>query len=233
MLFFVSDLYFKSKCICCWMMLSFMFSEFDFVVVSQSMCKDTIDGCCIGYFWNPKNNVCEKCMPGYIGLNCSYKCPFPFYGEKCMQRCNCSNETCDVSTGCRGLTTLPAFTTECMPGYTGPNCSNNCLFPFYGENCKERCNCSNDRCDVSAGCRDLTTLTALTTGRFLLLFIQIIGSLDILFLFANLALCIYDRKEQEKTTDFLPPSSNLPQQSSTYENIEHDFFLPQELYLHD
>lgn len=70
------------------------------------------------------------------------------------------------------------------------------------------------------------------TNELLLLLIQIIGCLDIVFLFANLALCIYDRKGQEKATDFLPPS-NLHQQSSTYENIERNFFLPQELYLHE
>lgn len=58
----------------------------------------------------------------------------------------------------------------------------------------------------------------------LLLFIRIIGCLDILFLSANLALCIYDRTQQEKTIDFLPPSSNLPQHSTTYENIENNFF---------
>lgn len=50
-------------------------------------------------------------MPGYIGLNCSNKCPYPYYGEKCKQWCNCSNDTCDVSTGCRDLTTLTALTT--------------------------------------------------------------------------------------------------------------------------
>lgn len=71
------------------------------------------------------------------------------------------------------------------------------------------------------------------TNEMLLLFIQIIGCLDIFFLFANLALCIYDRQGQEKATDFLPPSSNLPQQSSTYENIESNFVLPQGLYLHE
>lgn len=50
-------------------------------------------------------------MPGYTGLNCSDKCPFPFYGYKCQEQCHCSNETCDVSTGCRYLTTLTAVTT--------------------------------------------------------------------------------------------------------------------------
>lgn len=49
-------------------------------------------------------------MPGYTGLNCSEKCPPLFYGHKCQKRCNCSNETCDVSTGCRDLTTLTTGT---------------------------------------------------------------------------------------------------------------------------
>lgn len=72
--------------------------------------KITSDGCCIGYFMSPENNKCEKCIPGYIGLNCSEKCPFPFYGENCKDMCNCSNETCDVSTGCWGLTSLTTDT---------------------------------------------------------------------------------------------------------------------------
>lgn len=50
-------------------------------------------------------------MPGYTGLNCSEKCPYPHYGEKCKQMCKCSNETCDVSSGCRNLITLTALTT--------------------------------------------------------------------------------------------------------------------------
>lgn len=236
MLVFVSDLYCKSGYTCGWMILSFMFSKFDFIVVSQAVCNDTLDRCCIGYFRSIENNKCEKCMPGYTGLNCSDKCPFPFYGDRCQNMCDCNNETCDVSTGCRDLTTLTTLTTECMPGYIGLNCSDKCHFPFYGESCKKRCNCSNETCDVSTGCRDLTTLPALTTvasksiaksfntNEMLLLFIRIIGCLDILFLSAYLALCIYDRTQQEKTIDFLPPSSNLPQHSTTYENIENNFF---------
>lgn len=40
------------------------------------------------------------CVPGYIGINCSSKCPFPTYGINCQGICNCSDETCDISTGC-------------------------------------------------------------------------------------------------------------------------------------
>lgn len=58
------------------------------------------------------------------------------------------------------------------------------------------------------------------TNEMLLLFIRIIGCLDILFLSAYLAVCIYDRTGHESTTDFAPPDSNLPQHSTMYENID-------------
>uniref|UniRef100_A0A8W8JRR0 SAP domain-containing protein n=1 Tax=Magallana gigas TaxID=29159 RepID=A0A8W8JRR0_MAGGI len=80
------------------------------VVVSQAVCNDTIDGCCIGYYRASENNKCEKCMPGYIGLNCTYKCPFPYYGENCKNICNCSNKTCDVATGCTAFTNFTYLT---------------------------------------------------------------------------------------------------------------------------
>lgn len=44
-------------------------------------------------------------MPGYSGQNCSSKCPYPAYGNRCQGNCDCNNDTCDVSTGCRSLTT--------------------------------------------------------------------------------------------------------------------------------
>lgn len=54
-------------------------------------------------------NICLfdniECLPGYIGMNCSYKCPYPTYGIKCQEICNCSNEQCDVTTGCNTVTT--------------------------------------------------------------------------------------------------------------------------------
>lgn len=58
----------------------------------------------------------------------------------------------------------------------------------------------------------------------LLLFIRIIGCLDILLLSSYLAVCIFDRPGQEKTDASVPPSLNLPQHSTVYENIEDDLF---------
>eukprot|EP00105_Crassostrea_gigas_P038603 XP_019922751.1 PREDICTED: multiple epidermal growth factor-like domains protein 6 [Crassostrea gigas] len=67
-------------------------------------CKQNFKGCCVGYFWNLAINRCKQCMPGYTGLNCSYKCPYPLYGYRCQGYCDCSNDSCDVSTGCRTIT---------------------------------------------------------------------------------------------------------------------------------
>uniref|UniRef100_K1R8X5 EGF-like domain-containing protein n=1 Tax=Magallana gigas TaxID=29159 RepID=K1R8X5_MAGGI len=50
-------------------------------------------------------NITNVCMPGYSGLNCTTRCPYPWYGYRCQGYCDCSNDTCDVSTGCRTLTT--------------------------------------------------------------------------------------------------------------------------------
>lgn len=44
-------------------------------------------------------------MPGYTGLNCATKCPYPTYGNRCQGHCYCNNDTCDVFTGCISLTT--------------------------------------------------------------------------------------------------------------------------------
>lgn len=46
-----------------------------------------------------------ECMPGYTGLNCSSKCPYPTYGRHCQGLCNCREILCEVSFGCRTLTT--------------------------------------------------------------------------------------------------------------------------------
>lgn len=50
----------------------------------------------ISYFCIP------ECIPGYIGLKCTLTCPYPSYGERCQGYCDCSSDTCDLSTGCSG-----------------------------------------------------------------------------------------------------------------------------------
>lgn len=46
-----------------------------------------------------------ECMPGYIGLDCSSLCPYPYYGVDCQRTCNCSRNLCDVYTGCIRIVT--------------------------------------------------------------------------------------------------------------------------------
>lgn len=42
-------------------------------------------------------------MPGFNGINCTEKCPFPTYGNRCQMLCKCNKDQCDVSTGCSTL----------------------------------------------------------------------------------------------------------------------------------
>ena len=45
-------------------------------------------------------------MPGYFGENCSQQCPYPSYGIRCQGGfCDCDEDLCDVSTGCKIRTT--------------------------------------------------------------------------------------------------------------------------------
>lgn len=118
----------------------------------------------------------------YNGVNCSYTCPYQFYGVECQQSCNCMKDLCDVSTGCTSynkgqhLKMLDIFLKiekavyrftlnktylfsylECKPGYSGMNCSIPCRYPLYGVECQKSCNCVKDLCDVSVGCQQTTT----------------------------------------------------------------------------
>lgn len=58
----------------------------------------------------------------------------------------------------------------------------------------------------------------------LLLFVRIIGCLDIFLLSSYMSVCIFDRLGQERADDFVLPSLNVPQHSAVYENIEGDLF---------
>lgn len=42
-----------------------------------------------------------ECGPGFIGWNCTEKCPENYYGRKCLRKCSC-NETqiCHPVCGC-------------------------------------------------------------------------------------------------------------------------------------
>nr|XP_022290380.1 cell death abnormality protein 1-like [Crassostrea virginica] len=71
-------------------------------VVTSWLCEGRYRGCCDGYYWNAYNGTCE----GYGGSNCTSPCPYPTYGDRCQGICDCDNNSCDVSTGCRTPTTV-------------------------------------------------------------------------------------------------------------------------------
>ncbi|XP_062587008.1 cell death abnormality protein 1-like [Saccostrea cucullata] len=64
-------------------------------------CETGFKNCCANYKWNNETQQCEKCLPGYSGDYCSQSCPYPFYGDECQGKCDCDNEACNVSTGCK------------------------------------------------------------------------------------------------------------------------------------
>lgn len=75
----------------------------------------------------------------------------------------------------------------------------------------------------------VSNLIQLNSKEILLLFIIIIGCVDIILLCAYLALCIYDRTGQEKTMDKGSPRPNFPGPSTAYENIEFASFSVSEM----
>uniref|UniRef100_A0A8W8MRW4 Uncharacterized protein n=1 Tax=Magallana gigas TaxID=29159 RepID=A0A8W8MRW4_MAGGI len=87
-------------------------------------CNQNFKGCCVGYFWNPTINRCKQCMPGYSGLNCTTSCPYPSYGYRCQGNCDCSNDMCNVSTGCRTITSAALDTLSNTPNPTSSNVMN-------------------------------------------------------------------------------------------------------------
>ncbi|XP_078334329.1 uncharacterized protein LOC144625834 isoform X2 [Crassostrea virginica] len=113
------------------------------------------NGCCDGYFLNFDSKKCEKCMAGYIGPNCTIRCPYPTYGELCQGNCDCNKNSCDVSTGCRTWTTTK-LQEECSPGYFGHHCRAKCMCPYYGVDCESQCNCSEHQCNATTGCSTST-----------------------------------------------------------------------------
>ena len=86
-----------------------------------------------------------RCLPGWVGDDCSKPCPQGKYGFNCTQSCQCMHgNTCRPNDGvCR-----------CPPGWMGPRCSESCPEGYYGENCYLQCQCKSENfvCDPVKGC---------------------------------------------------------------------------------
>lgn len=42
----------------------------------------------------------RRCSSGFTGPNCHYKCPYPWFGDDCKDKCECFFLLCHHKTGC-------------------------------------------------------------------------------------------------------------------------------------
>uniref|UniRef100_A0A8W8JES9 Multiple epidermal growth factor-like domains 6 n=1 Tax=Magallana gigas TaxID=29159 RepID=A0A8W8JES9_MAGGI len=88
----------------------------------------------------------DYCNDGYKGVFCENRCPYPTFGSQCSERCHCSIEFCDHTSGCRA----PAE--NCSVGFMGKYCKEMCRFPKYGYGCQQNCLCPKSYCHFEKGC---------------------------------------------------------------------------------
>lgn len=62
--------------------------------------------------------------------------------------------------------TFEFYISECIPGYHGRQGTDTCLYPTYREKCQGICDCGNDRCNVSTGCRASSSLQQVSTANY-------------------------------------------------------------------
>ncbi|XP_062570665.1 uncharacterized protein LOC134232696 isoform X1 [Saccostrea cucullata] len=74
-------------------------------ILTKGPCSEDsfYNGCCPGKSWNSTLQQCLDCSPGLYGENCSHSCPYPQFGDKCTNTCNCNISSCDFVAGCAVL----------------------------------------------------------------------------------------------------------------------------------
>lgn len=184
-------------------------------VYGGSGCEGSLKGCCTGSLWNASTQQCERCMPGYSGVNCSLKCPYPYYGTDCQRTCKCSRDLCDVSTGCIDLTTEKdtSVSTSIYEENTISLAMENSTIPYLENTLLTEKNQTDEINELSS-----------TANDNIILCIRILGCVDILLICMYSAVCIYDR--QHWTLDMVDSNENVPRNNSTYENVEIFFLSP-------
>ncbi|XP_063402079.1 multiple epidermal growth factor-like domains protein 10 [Mytilus trossulus] len=89
-----------------------------------------------------ERNKC-KCSAGWQGYCCNKACEFPYFGDNCLQQCDCEHGVCDHVTG----------KCDCLIGWTGRECNQTCADGYFGNDCQNVCSCENGDCDhVSGNC---------------------------------------------------------------------------------
>ncbi|XP_052718550.1 protein draper-like isoform X2 [Crassostrea angulata] len=84
----------------------------------------------------------QGCEVGFSGPNCSKPCQYPSFGQQCQEECNCTQDICNIITGCA----------ECPIGFFGKLCIQACRYPGFGAQCQKTCNCSEGNCNHITGC---------------------------------------------------------------------------------
>ncbi|XP_052718563.1 uncharacterized protein LOC128190523 [Crassostrea angulata] len=82
--------------------ISFCFSE----IQDDGVCDNngTVPTCCTDYTYDDDMKQCKICV-GRFGTDCNQTCPTGHYGRKCIKKCACDSNLCDVVLGCPTTTT--------------------------------------------------------------------------------------------------------------------------------
>ncbi|XP_062587072.1 uncharacterized protein LOC134248685 [Saccostrea cucullata] len=168
------------------------------------VCERGFKSCCPDYSWDVESQACKKCLPGYAGINCT-KCPFPYYGEKCQEHCQCSVELCHFSQGCP----IPSTEMEDLSTVTSTVMENDTIWTT--ETSSYMYTNSTSR---------VSTNEPSSINRILLIFIKVIGFADVLMILTNVAVCIYDRQYKAYSRDLRDTTVNFPDNDTMYENVQ-------------
>lgn len=98
-----------------------------------------------------------KCPPGYTGPDCVYTCIYPYYGEDCFMKCDCSADLCDFVSGCK-LTT----TTVTLSEHQATDIKDN-LFQCgaFDDICKNHCDKNYIRVPITTYLKNMNVYTKL------------------------------------------------------------------------
>lgn len=61
------------------------------------------NGCCPNTQWDSAMDMCVDCPNGYVWINCSKPCQYPYYGINCIRTCFCKKDNCDNVQWCHRL----------------------------------------------------------------------------------------------------------------------------------
>lgn len=175
-------------------------------------------------------------MPGYSGPNCTTKCPYPLYGYRCQGYCNCTNYTCDVSTGCR---TITSGILQIRKIFCGDIKKNVDLFIYLKNICILIASTFLTVLDTLSKTPNSTSMNKTETilmiqsesknstigkpspasNKTLHILIILFGGVDIILICIHSAMCVSDQQRQKRSIA-MENTRNIPVKNSSYENVE-------------